>query len=359
MIQSTYPMEIPVDDIGGQENILIQKITTWCHKTNTAQTLLGVGDDAAALFPSGRPILMCSDMMLEGQHWTRDLLSPSDVGHKAIARCLSDIAAMGGRPLGLTVSIALSKALGPQGQEEFLTGFYEGAMAISQKYRAPIVGGDLSQIDGSTAIDIAVVGELFHEGSLWRRSGARPFDLAFVSGPLGAAALAYRSPQDAPAEALHKLRRPEPRLDLAESLHVQVINSVIDISDGLLLDANRICQASGVGLILDADRIPLAGGLAARSDALELALTGGDDYELLLALPDGWARCAYGQSIVKKYGLIEVGRFVGKSELAPDAPLVQVLDQNRKCLHFATLGHDPFCATRPAATPSRNTFRNT
>lgn len=331
-----------MEDASGQENILIQKITTWCHKTHTPQTLLGVGDDAAAVFPSGRPLLMCSDMILEGQHWTGDLLSPSDIGHKALARCLSDIAAMGGRPLGVTISIALSKSLGAKGQDEFLNGFYSGATALSLKHRAPLLGGDLSQIDGPSAIDVAIVGELFPEGSPWRRSGARPFDLAFVSGPLGAAALAYLEPRTAPPMALQKLRRPEPRLDLAEALHIQSINSVIDISDGLLMDANRICKASGVGLILDAEKIPCASALAGRTDALELAVTGGDEYELLISIPDGWARSEYGQSIIRKHSLIEIGRFVGQSQLKADTPLVQVIARDGQCIRFKQTGHDPF-----------------
>lgn len=339
-------MEIPVEDTSGQENILIQKITTWCHKTHTPQTLLGVGDDAAAIFPSGRPLLMCSDMMLEGQHWAGDLLSPADIGHKSLARCLSDIAAMGGRPLGVTISIALSKSLGTKGQDDFLTGFYDGASPLSIKYHAPLIGGDLSQVDGPTAIDVAIVGELFPEGSPWRRSGARPFDLAFVSGPLGAAALAYLEQKAAPATALQKLRRPEPRLDLAEALHVQSINSVIDISDGLLMDANRICQASGVGLILDAEKIPRAPVLANRTDTLELAVTGGDEYELLISIPDGWARCEYGKSVIQKHGLIEIGHFVGMSQLKANTPLVQVIDRDGQSLHFKQTGHDPFKETR-------------
>jgi thiamine-monophosphate kinase len=206
------------------------------------------GDDAAVVRPPAGELLLAIDPMVQGVHF---LETTADVGWAAVARNVSDIAAMGGRPLHALVSIVL-----PPGADValLLDGLVEAHEGL-----CPIVGGDTSS--GATlVITVAVTGTV--DGTPVLRSGAHPGDLLFVTGPLGGA-----------------LTRPPPRLAAARAARRAGATAMIDVSDGLSLDLRRLADASGVGVALDA--VPMADG-ASWDDALGR----GEDYELIFAAPD-------------------------------------------------------------------------
>lgn len=227
-----------------------------------------IGDDAAVVRPPVGPLLLAIDPMVEGVHFVKP---DADAGWKAVARNVSDIAAMGGRPLHALVSLVLP----PGADVEGLLDGIEQATTL-----CPVVGGDTAS-GPALVLTVAVTGTVDGEPVL--RSGARPGDVLLVTGPLGGA----------PA-------RPVPRVAEGTAARVAGATAMIDISDGLALDLRRLARDSGVGVELDA--VPVAAG----ADA-ERALGGGDDYELLFAAPDAGAVYAAFESA----GLeapIEIGR---------------------------------------------------
>jgi thiamine-monophosphate kinase len=218
---------------------------------------VGVGDDCAVFRPrAGEDLLFKTDPMIEDIHFTREL-APVTVGHRALARNLSDIAAMGGDPKFCLVSLALPKVLG----EKWIDGFYRGLMSLARRTGTALAGGHLAKAD-KLFCDVIVCGSV-PQGKALLRTGARVGDGLYVSGRLG------RSWE----------RRFEPRLDLGRRLRGRA-TSCIDISDGLSLDLFRLCRASKVAA--EVERIPIA-----RGASLERALHGGEDYELLFTMPEG------------------------------------------------------------------------
>jgi thiamine-monophosphate kinase len=219
--------------------------------------VLGIGDDCAIFRPRpGEDLLFTTDQMIEGVHFRSDA-SAVEVGHRALARSLSDIAAMGGEPRFCLVSIAIPQKRGPA----WIDGFYRGLMTLARRMKTPLAGGDLSRAS-SIYCDVMVCGAV-PRGKALRRDGARPGDSVYVSGKLG-------KPWD---------RRIEPRLKLGQSLR-GLATACMDLSDGLSLDLHRLCVESGVAAELD--HVPIAKG-----STLERALHVGEDYELLFTLPSG------------------------------------------------------------------------
>src|SRR5579884_775412 len=230
-----------------------------------------IGDDAAVVGPPP-----AGAMMVEGVHWEPGLCSAADVGWKALAANLSDLAAMGGRPGHALVSVA-----GPAHLD--LEGLYEGLLEAAAAYGCPVVGGDLSA-DPVVLVSVAVTGEVGPLGpGPVLRSGAEAGDTVFVTGPLGASAAGLRSLRSAGAVRSDRLvaahRRPRPLLDQGEAARIGGATAMIDVSDGLALDLARVAEASGVGITLD--RVPVAEGATE-----EEALGGGEDYELAFTGPD-------------------------------------------------------------------------
>jgi thiamine-monophosphate kinase len=214
----------------------------------------GIGDDCYVMPGASEDLVLTTDMLVEGVHFRRDL-PPSQVGHRALARGLSDIAAMLAEPRFCLLSIAVA----PWCSESWIHRFYHGLLKLAREWRCTLSGGDLSHAAKFVA-DITVVGAV-PRGKAALRSGAKPGDFIYVSGALGAnAASGYR-------------RKPHPRLDLVKKLRGQV-TACMDITDGLSLDLHRLCVASGVGAHLDL--VPVAPRAEHRH-----ALTGGEDYELL------------------------------------------------------------------------------
>lgn len=212
---------------------------------------LGIGDDAALVRPApGRELILTSDWTIEDVHFRLKLDPPDSVGHRALARALSDIAAMGGRPRFALVALAISKGL----PDSWIKRFYGGMSRLAKRFGVAIVGGDTSVVPDRVSIDVVVVGDVAR-GRALGRSGARPGDQIFVSGRLGLSALGLKllesgsKPQTRQSrEALRAHFYPEPQCALGELLaRRKIATSLMDISDGLSIDLARLCGASGVG----------------------------------------------------------------------------------------------------------------
>ncbi len=249
---------------------------------------LSVGDDCAILrLGQGERLATSIDTMVAGVHFLQDSF-PEDIGFRAVSTAVSDLAAMGARPLGMMVALTL-----PEVDELWLNAFSQGLAAAVCEYRLPLVGGDTTR--GPLTISVQVMGALPMDQALLR-SGARMGDDVYVSGTLGdaAGALAFLQDQWQPAPhhaeyLLDRFNRPRARLDLGLELLGRA-SAAIDISDGLLADAGHIAAASGVKICIETDLLPLSPALSSHSNRetiLQWALTGGDDYELCFCLPAG------------------------------------------------------------------------
>lgn len=243
--------------------------------------VLGIGDDAALLHQhQQQQLVVTTDTLIAGVHFPENTQA-FDIGYKALAVNVSDLAAMGATPAWFSLALTL-----PAADECWLQAFTEGMSSLMQPYQLALIGGDLTR--GSMAITISIIGFLpLGKGLL--RSQARVGDDIYVTGSIGdaGAALAYLQGSltiDAalmPA-ALQKLNRPEPRVQCGQAL-LDVAHAAIDISDGLLADLQHILQKSQVGATIDIEKLPLSTLLAKqlpRELAMNLALSSGDDYEL-------------------------------------------------------------------------------
>jgi thiamine-monophosphate kinase len=247
------------------------------------ETILGVGDDCALLrCPSGWELAITVDTLVAGVHFLPEA-DPESLGHKALAVNLSDLAAMGAEPGWATLALTL-----PEVDERWLEAFARGFFALAGRHGLELVGGDTTR--GPLSITIQAMG-LVPEGGAIRRSGARPGDLVYVSGPLGSAGLGLkiRLGQTAleAADAVDRLEQPEPRVDFGRRLR-GLASACIDISDGLAGDLGHILEASEVGAVLDWDCLPLPDSVrryVADTGDWTLPLTAGDDYELCFTVP--------------------------------------------------------------------------
>lgn len=257
---------------------------------------LGIGDDAAEITVAGS-VIACTDVIVEGVHFRIPASGGADIGHKAAAVNLSDLAAMGARPRALLVALTL----GPSAPE--VSALYDGLTALAGAHGSPVVGGDISS-GPATSLAVTALGDLPGGRRPVRRDGATAGDRIWVTGPLGAAAAGLCLVEGSVTEDVvtgerpdlvaHQLR-PEPRVDAGCALADAGAHAMIDLSDGLAIDAGRLARASGVRLVIDADSVPRARGVDAVARALgqepvAFACTGGEDYELLVcgdeALPE-------------------------------------------------------------------------
>jgi len=235
---------------------------------------LGIGDDAAVLsFPQKADCLVAVDMLMEGVHFNVPPASLRDVGRKALAVNLSDMAAMAAVPLAAFTSVALPRSRGAECGRELQAGLDE----LAARYQVAIAGGDTNVWDGPLVISVTVVGEATPRGVV-RRAGARAGDWIFVTGSLGGS-----------LEGKHALF--EPRVEEALRLHeAAALHAMIDVSDGLAADLHHILDESGVGAELRADAIPISESArngAGSKTPLERALGDGEDFELLFTVsPD-------------------------------------------------------------------------
>jgi thiamine-monophosphate kinase len=259
------------------------------HRRQT-KILTGIGDDCAVLrVGAGADTLVTTDFSLEGVHFRRDWQSPESVGHRCLARGLSDIAAMGGDPAAVFLSLALPREL-PQ---SWARRFVRGLSKLAAQHGAILAGGDTAQSPDGILADIIVLGSA-PKGKAVLRSGARPGDRIFVSGELGGSAAAVLQMQKDPTAKLapQYYRRhfyPDPRIELGRLLREKgLASAMIDTSDGLSTDLAHICEESGAGAEVEAGTIPRAQvGKRRLQVDLDLALHGGEDYELLFTVRPG------------------------------------------------------------------------
>ena len=248
---------------------------------------LGIGDDCALLVPrSGHEFAISTDMLVAGRHFF-DEVEPSALGWKTLAVNLSDLAAMGARPLAFTLALAM-----PEVDEGWLEAFAAGLFDCADAYDCELIGGDTTR--GPLNLCVTVFGEVLN-GQALRRSGARIGDDVWVSGEVGTAALALdrlrrardSGTTDALASSLRDaLERPQPRVALGRAL-VGLAHAAIDVSDGLAQDLGHVLKASRCGADLRVGALPLCRELATVDDheRRRLALGGGDDYELCFTAP--------------------------------------------------------------------------
>lgn len=243
---------------------------------------LGVGDDCALFaVPSGMQVATSTDLLIQGRHFFPNV-DPQALGHKSLAVNLSDLAAMGARPLGCVLGLAL-----PHASEPWLAAFARGFHALADSHACPLLGGDTTRSPQDLAISVTVFGAVASDRAL-RRDAAQIGDQIWVSGTLGAADVAYRLLDGRlPADdtlltaTRHALEWPEPRVALGQAL-AGLAHAAIDISDGLLQDLGHILSASRMGAQLRYDAMPIAPALhgLSSSDTMHAVLGGGDVYEL-------------------------------------------------------------------------------
>jgi thiamine-monophosphate kinase len=259
-----------------------------------SSVITGIGDDSAVLRLRGAPghqpdTLITTDFSLEGIHFRREWHSAESVGHRCLARGLSDIAAMGGDPVAVFLSLAVPRDVPQIWIKRFLTGL----MALAKKHGVTLSGGDTAESPKGILADIVVIGAV-PGGKALLRSGARPGDCIYVSGELGGSAAAVNEMMGKPKRKLNPRDYPRhffpaPQVEIGRVLREKdLASAMIDTSDGLSTDLAHICEESGVGAEIHADMIPRARvGKLRREVDLELALHGGEDYELLFTAPPG------------------------------------------------------------------------
>lgn len=294
-----------------------------------ARLHLGMGDDAAVTVPGGATATSV-DALVEGVHFRRELASLAQIGHKALAAALSDLAAMGAEPGEAYVALGVPRDLDEDGCIELL----DGLARLADETGTVLAGGDISQAP-ALSVTLTVVGHAAKPGQLVSRAGAVPGDVLVVTGELGAAAaglLALKEPEVSatlPSSTAASLRtrqlEPQPRLAAGLALAGAGARAMIDLSDGLGGDLSHLASASGAGAEVEAAELPLAAGVAEVAEAagrnpFELAVSGGEDYELLAAVPPD--RLEEAQAAVEHSGspLTRVGRVVAGEEVAIRLP---------------------------------------
>jgi thiamine-monophosphate kinase len=279
----------------GGELELLAKIRRRAEAVGPAGLPLGIGDDCALIRPRpGEDLAITTDLSIAGRHFRLDWHPAEAVGHRTLARGLSDLAAMGARPVAAFLSLGLPRELTRAagrgaGRKSWLDRFLDGFLSLARAHQIPLAGGDLAESPVAAA-DIVLIGAV-PRGRALLRSGARPGDSIYVTGSLGGAAAAFgrlaqiatgrrsraiRIPGDSAAELAPHLY-PQPRLAQGQWLmRRRLATAAIDISDGVSTDLAHICEESGVAAEIEAEALPVYAGAS-----LAQALDGGEDYELL------------------------------------------------------------------------------
>ena len=266
---------------------LIDRIRQRAAISSGKSVSVGIGDDCALLrLHSGVEAAVTTDLSIEGRHFLRDLHPPESVGHRALTRGLSDLAAMGARPVAAFLSLGLPPELTRAQRRKtaaWVDRFFDGLLHLAQQHRTPLAGGDLAQSSIALA-DIVLIGAV-PRGEALLRSGARPGDLIYVTGSLGGSAFGLRLLRSGRRQ-LSDLEFgphlwPQPRVPQGLWLRRRrAASAAIDISDGLSTDLNHLCGESRLSAEIDSSRLPIFPGAS-----LEDALHGGEDYELLFTAP--------------------------------------------------------------------------
>ncbi len=270
-----------------------------CRKL--AQVTIGIGDDAAVLEPATGQQIVCVDQIIDGVDFLSDKHSLADIGYKSVAINLSDIAAMGGKPTSMLVTLSLPN----QNSTRIAGEVYEGILEAATEFNLAIAGGDISTYDGPLAVSVTLLGSVDRDKS-FLRSGAKEGDAIMVSGALG-------------GSIRGRHLRPVPRLSLAQRLRQSVVvTAAIDISDGLSLDLDRLCAASGVGAELETEKIPVHNDAELLSESsgrtpFQHAWSDGEDFELLVTMSQNDADILAGKELGTP--LTQIGNIVGRTGL--------------------------------------------
>ena len=352
---------------------LIERLTGVLGRPDAPGLLLGIGDDAAAWRPTPDTVTVATaDALVQGVHFDLATTSWADLGWKALAENVSDVAAMGCEPRYALIALALPGTVDPTEVE----ALYSGLQECAEAYRCSVVGGDVVA-SPNVAISVALIGESAptaagEEPPLLTRSGARPGDLLAVTGPLGVSAAGLQAltergtkgdgptplPNPPPqggrefATIIAAHRRPIPRVAAGRALVQAGIRCAIDVSDGLIADVGHICERSAVDAEIDAARVPVHPAVAALypEEALEMALSGGEDYELVCAGSQAAIRQA--SEVLRAAGepeLVFIGKIVARRG---ERPAVLVRDAAGKDLIIDHSGYQHF-SSHPALSHKR------
>ncbi len=310
---------------------LIERLTRIVGAEGSPDLIVGPSDDAAVWRAGSEYLIATTDAMVEGVHFLADGAHWEDIGWKALAANVSDVAAMGGTPLFALVTLALP----PGTPAEAMDALYRGLAESARDSGAVIAGGDVVRAP-QVSITVALIGRAAQrngEPLLLRRSAARTGDVIAVTGTLGDSAAGLRllqagAPADDPLIQRHS--RPAPRVEAGRAAVEAGVRCGIDVSDGLLQDVGHVCEMSKVGALLRTADAPLSVGLLAAfpDEALELACTGGEDYELLLVGPAA--------AISRVPDVTVIG------EIVDGPPRATLLDGNGTEIKFARAGWDAF-----------------
>ncbi|ART74817.1 thiamine-phosphate kinase [Sutcliffiella horikoshii] len=279
-----------------------------------AEKVVGIGDDAAIIgVEEGFEKIVCVDTMVEGVHFTRETMKPFDIGYKALAANISDVAAMGGYPLYYLVSITIPKSW----TQEELKSIYDGMKSLGEQYEMDLIGGDTTS--GKTMVlSVFVIGKVENSKRLLR-SNARVGDVMFVSGTVGDAAggldiLLHNKNADKFETLVESHQRPKPQVTLGRILSKFERVSLNDVSDGLASELLEIAEASQVDIFINKETIPISEDLQRydADNALKWALTGGEDFELVGSIPEtDWAKlekeCLIAGMKITKIGTVASG----------------------------------------------------
>jgi thiamine-monophosphate kinase len=282
----------------------------------------GIGDDCAIMpLDDNHEQIVTTDLLIEDIHFIRSAISPFDIGYKALAVNLSDIAAMGGKPTASFLSIALPSDT----DVEFMDAVMDGYRALSEKYQVPLLGGDTTKSPEKIIINVCVTGRV-KKNQAKLRTSAKENDYICVTGPLGDSGAGLKmllenvKPDEASAQLIAWHNRPEPAINEGLWLGKQKgVHAMMDISDGVASDLQHILSKSGVGATIDVEKVPLSEELKETTEknnwnALMLALTAGEDYRLLMTVSD-----VESADIIKQYNrifshpLTIVGRITNES----------------------------------------------
>lgn len=301
-------------------------------------TSLGIGDDCALLNPSrGMQIAISSDMLVEGRHFFAGA-DAAKLGHKSLAVNLSDLGAMGAKPLAFTLALSL-----PQVQPDWLAAFSEGLFWLADEHGCELIGGDTTK--GPLNICITIFGEVPADRAL-RRDAAKPGDDIWVSGTLGDARLALAAcnkelhlAHDDFARAALRLDQPTPRVALGTALR-GIAHAAIDVSDGLIGDLRHILKRSGVGAVMNVDALPAGPVLAKQAQDLRLrfALAGGDDYELCFIAPAACRRDVEAAAQASQTPVTRIGSIT-------EAAGLQLVDADGASVGLSVSSFDHFAAS--------------
>lgn len=321
---------------------LIKEIKKWLSQNNLT---VPIGDDAAAFnLESDKQTLLTTDSLVEDVHFKLDTITPKTLGFKALTVNVSDIAAMGGRPKYAALALSLPAKI----NLKFIKEFYKGLNDAATKYGLTIAGGDLTSAR-ELVINISLIGQV-DKKMLLKRSSAKIEELILVTGTLGGSAgglkLALSGHTLGSAKAKHKRHanyllnkhfKPQARVEQAQKAAEIGIKTAIDISDGLVSDCQRICEASKVGCRLNAKDIPiddqLTEGDLPKIDPLQMALSGGEDYELIFSAPKNKANELIGAFKRKNWPITVIGEITSKG--------IDVVDEHGKKIKWSK-GYEHF-----------------